>query len=140
MPAPPRRRSEGALLLLVYSAGLGIPFSGRGAGALAGGRRAGRGQASPRPAERRQRLRCWSLLGALFLFNQSYLLAYLSVAQPAAARPLLRRSVDATDLFWCAMRALHALAAIGLGRGDLLRAVRRAAILGRAAARDRWHA
>jgi cytochrome c-type biogenesis protein len=79
---------QGALLLLVYSAGLGIPFLGaalalsRAVGALGWVRR------------RLPVLNVVSggllvVLGALFLFNQSYLLAYLSIGSQRLLAPLL---------------------------------------------------
>jgi cytochrome c-type biogenesis protein len=80
---------EGALLLVVYSLGLGIPFvlSGlvlsRAVNALGWVRR---------------RLRVLNvisgsllvLIGLLFLFNQAYLLAYLSAASQRLLEPILR--------------------------------------------------
>jgi cytochrome c-type biogenesis protein len=79
---------RGALLLLVYSAGLGIPFVvaalalSRAVDALAGVR------------QHLGFLNALSggllmVLGALFLFNQSYLLAYLSIASQRLLAPVL---------------------------------------------------
>lgn len=78
----------GALLLLVYSAGLGIPFViaalalSRAVDALGGVRR------------RLPLLNAISggllvILGGLFLFNQAYLLAYLSIASQQLLAPVL---------------------------------------------------
>jgi cytochrome c-type biogenesis protein len=79
---------QGALLLLVYSLGLGVPFMGA---ALALSR------AVDALGWVRRRLRTLNLisggllmvLGALFLFNQSYLLAYLSLASQRLLAPVL---------------------------------------------------
>ena len=80
---------EGALLLLVYSLGLGIPFVGA-AIALS---RAVNGLAWVRqhlPTLNAVSGSVLVLLGALFLFNQAYLLAYLSAASQRLLDPLLR--------------------------------------------------
>ena len=79
---------QGALLLLVYSLGLGVPFV---AAALALSR------AVDALGWVRRHLRTLNLvsggllmlLGLLFLFNQSYLLAYLSLASQWLLAPLL---------------------------------------------------
>jgi cytochrome c-type biogenesis protein len=80
---------EGALLLLVYSLGLGIPFIGS-AIVLS---RAVNGLGWVR--QHLATLNAVSgsvlvLLGGLFLFNQAYLLAYLSSASQRLLDPLLR--------------------------------------------------
>jgi cytochrome c-type biogenesis protein len=80
---------EGALLLLVYSAGLGIPFItsavvlSRAINGLAWVRR-------HLPTLNTISGSILVALGALFLFNQAYLLAYLSSASQRLLDPLLR--------------------------------------------------
>jgi cytochrome c-type biogenesis protein len=80
---------EGALLLLFYSAGLGIPFVlsavvlSRAVNGLAWVRR----HLGTLNAVSGSVL---VLLGALFLFNQAYLLAYLSAASQRLLDPILR--------------------------------------------------
>jgi cytochrome c-type biogenesis protein len=79
---------QGALLLLVYSAGLGVPFLGvalalsRAVDALGGVR-------SRLPLLNAVSGALLVTLGALFLFNQSYLLAYLSGGSQRLLAPLL---------------------------------------------------
>ena len=80
---------EGALLLLVYSLGLGIPFIGS-AIVLS---RAVNGLGWVRqhlPTLNAVSGSVLVLLGGLFLFNQAYLLAYLSAASQRLLDPLLR--------------------------------------------------
>jgi cytochrome c-type biogenesis protein len=80
---------EGALLLMVYSLGLGIPFVGS-AIALS---RAVNGLGWVRqhlPALNAFSGAVLVLIGGLFLFNQAYLLAYLSAASQRLLDPLLR--------------------------------------------------
>jgi cytochrome c-type biogenesis protein len=80
---------EGALLLMVYSLGLGVPFVGA-AIALS---RAVDGLAAVRrhlPTLNTVSGSVLVLLGSLFLFNQAYLLAYLSAASQRLLAPLLR--------------------------------------------------
>ena len=80
---------EGALLLMLYSLGLGIPFVGS-AVALS---RAVNGLAWVRrhlPALNAASGSVLIVLGGLFLFNQAYLLAYLSAASQRLLDPLLR--------------------------------------------------
>ena len=80
---------QGALLLLVYSLGLGIPFIGS-ALALS---RAVNGLAWVRrhlPTLNAVSGSVLVLIGALFLLNQAYLLAYLSAASQRLLDPLLR--------------------------------------------------
>jgi cytochrome c-type biogenesis protein len=80
---------EGALLLLVYSLGLGIPFVGS-AIVLS---RAVNGLGWVRqhlPTLNAISGSVLVLLGTLFLFNQAYLLAYLSAASQRLLDPLLR--------------------------------------------------
>ena len=80
---------EGALLLVVYSLGLGIPFvlSGialsRAVNALGWVRRR-------LPVLNAVSGSMLMLLGALFLFNQAYLLAYLSAASQRLLEPIFR--------------------------------------------------
>jgi cytochrome c-type biogenesis protein len=80
---------HGALLLMVYSAGLGIPFIGsalllsRAVNALAAVRR-------HLPALNAVSGSILVLIGGLFLFNQAYLLAYLSSSSQRLLDPLLR--------------------------------------------------
>jgi cytochrome c-type biogenesis protein len=80
---------EGALLLMVYSLGLGVPF----VGAAIGLSRAVDGLAAVRrhlPTLNAVSGSVLVLLGSLFLFNQAYLLAYLSAASQRLLDPLLR--------------------------------------------------
>jgi cytochrome c-type biogenesis protein len=80
---------EGALLLMVYSLGLGIPFIGS-AIALS---RAVNGLGWVRqhlPALNAVSGAVLVLIGGLVLFNQAYLLAYLSAASQRLLDPLLR--------------------------------------------------
>jgi cytochrome c-type biogenesis protein len=80
---------EGALLLMVYSAGLGIPFVvsaivlSRAVNGLGWVRR-------HLPTLNAISGSVLVLLGALFLFNQAYLLAYLSSASQRLLEPILR--------------------------------------------------
>ena len=80
---------EGALLLMVYSAGLGIPFVvsaivlSRAVNGLAWVRR-------HLPTLNAISGSVLVLVGAVFLFNQAYLLAYLSSASQRLLEPLLR--------------------------------------------------
>jgi cytochrome c-type biogenesis protein len=80
---------DGALLLMVYSAGLGIPFVGsalllsRAVNGLSAVRR-------HLPTLNAVSGSILVLIGALFLFNQAYLLAYLSSASQRLLEPLLR--------------------------------------------------
>jgi cytochrome c-type biogenesis protein len=80
---------EGAILLLLYSAGLGIPFIAsavvlsRAVSGLAWVRR-------HLPTLNAISGTVLVLLGGLFLFNQAYLLAYLSAASQRLLEPLLR--------------------------------------------------
>jgi cytochrome c-type biogenesis protein len=80
---------EGALLLMVYSLGLGVPF----VGAAIVLSRAVDGLAAVRrhlPTLNAVSGSVLVLLGGLFLFNQAYLLAYLSAASQRLLDPLLR--------------------------------------------------
>ena len=80
---------EGALLLLAYSLGLGVPF----VGAAIVLSRAVNGLAWVRqhlPTLNAVSGTVLVLIGALFLFNQAYLLAYLSAASQRLLDPLLR--------------------------------------------------
>jgi cytochrome c-type biogenesis protein len=80
---------EGALLLMVYSAGLGIPFV---ASALVLSR-AVNGLAWVRrhlPTLNTISGSVLVLVGAVFLFNQAYLLAYVSAASQRLLEPVLR--------------------------------------------------
>jgi cytochrome c-type biogenesis protein len=80
---------EGALLLMVYSAGLGIPFVAsaivlsRAVNGLSWVRR-------HLPTLNTMSGSVLVLVGAVFLFNQAYLLAYLSSASQRLLEPLLR--------------------------------------------------
>jgi cytochrome c-type biogenesis protein len=80
---------EGALLLLVYSAGLGIPFVAsaivlsRAVNGLVWVRR-------HLPTLNAISGSVLVLVGAVFLFNQAYLLAYLSSASQRLLEPVLR--------------------------------------------------
>jgi cytochrome c-type biogenesis protein len=81
--------SDGAILLMVYSLGLGIPFVAsaivlsRAVNGLAWVRR-------HLPTLNAISAAVLVLLGCLFLFNQAYLLAYLSAASQRLLDPLLR--------------------------------------------------
>jgi cytochrome c-type biogenesis protein len=80
---------DGALLLMVYSLGLGVPF----VGAAIVLSRAVDGLAAVRrhlPTLNAVSGSVLVLLGSLFLFNQAYLLAYLSAASQRLLDPLLR--------------------------------------------------
>jgi cytochrome c-type biogenesis protein len=80
---------QGAILLMVYSLGLGIPFVGS-AIVLS---RAVNGLAWVRqhlPTLNAVSGSVLVLIGGLFLFNQAYLLAYLSAASQRLLDPLLR--------------------------------------------------
>jgi cytochrome c-type biogenesis protein len=80
---------QGALLLMVYSLGLGVPF----VGAAIVLSRAVDGLAAVRrhlPTLNAVSGSVLVLLGGLFLFNQAYLLAYLSAASQRLLDPLLR--------------------------------------------------
>jgi cytochrome c-type biogenesis protein len=80
---------EGALLLMVYSAGLGIPFVAsaivlsRAVNGLAWVR-------SHLPVLNAVSGSVLVMVGAIFLFNQAYLLAYLSTASQRLLEPLFR--------------------------------------------------
>ena len=141
-PARPRRPSRAPCCCWCTRPGLGIPFvlarrlrcAGRSTGWP------GCGAHLPDP-QRRERLVCWCCSAALFLFNQAYLLAYLSAAS--------QRLLDAVRArLTCLDRGRHRPAAGGdalaarpgrdrLDRRDLLRTARGAAGLERATPPDR---